>query len=252
MEEFLESIFWCFLAIGIVCFITSIFCFFKHCSLLREEEDEEIQINSKSQGVKKKILKKVAHSLRKLTTLRIQQLLKSLKIGYEAQCAICLDSIVSFKDEGERKNILGVLNKCSHIFHFDCVWKWIESNSSCPICRAATKVSTKNIQAVSSKTLIALVEKNSKRQSFRRQQIPPDLYKKHSSLKRDTLNHGSTLSLSSSIMSQWSKHSPIPDYNDNRSISIIDLPLAQNSHSITQSRPPKGAISSPNHTILEM
>ncbi len=44
--------------------------------------------------------------------------------------------------------VLGLL-KCGHVFHFECIWKWMQSRTKCPICRKYTKMSTDDIKAVS-------------------------------------------------------------------------------------------------------
>lgn len=52
--------------------------------------------------------------------------LKGSKQGLE--CAVCLSRF----DDTE---ILRLLPKCKHAFHLDCIDKWLESHSSCPLCR---------------------------------------------------------------------------------------------------------------------
>ena len=44
-----------------------------------------------------------------------------------SECVICCDTISD--------NILK-LNNCNHIFHKDCIYKWIHYNRTCPLCRA--------------------------------------------------------------------------------------------------------------------
>ncbi|EYU20442.1 hypothetical protein MIMGU_mgv1a025601mg [Erythranthe guttata] len=52
--------------------------------------------------------------------------LKGSKDGLE--CSVCLSRF----DESE---ILRLLPKCRHAFHMSCIDKWLESHSSCPLCR---------------------------------------------------------------------------------------------------------------------
>ncbi|KAK9101213.1 hypothetical protein Scep_024643 [Stephania cephalantha] len=52
--------------------------------------------------------------------------LKGEKEGLE--CAVCLSKF-------EDSELLRLLPKCKHAFHIGCVDKWLESHSSCPICR---------------------------------------------------------------------------------------------------------------------
>lgn len=44
----------------------------------------------------------------------------------EDQCAICLDGIST-----EEKTRLA----CSHGYHKECIYRWLDQNSTCPICR---------------------------------------------------------------------------------------------------------------------
>ncbi|KAK7412421.1 hypothetical protein VNO78_03880 [Psophocarpus tetragonolobus] len=50
------------------------------------------------------------------------------KQGEVIECSICLGTIV-------QDAITRVLPNCKHIFHLDCVDKWFNSNTTCPICR---------------------------------------------------------------------------------------------------------------------
>ena len=57
------------------------------------------------------------------------------------ECPICLDYIsydyIVKKDILNRKNCNGVLqlNKCKHIFHYNCLIEWFKRESTCPLCR---------------------------------------------------------------------------------------------------------------------
>lgn len=52
--------------------------------------------------------------------------LKGSKEGLE--CAVCLSRF-------EDTEILRLLPKCRHAFHMNCIDKWLENHSSCPLCR---------------------------------------------------------------------------------------------------------------------
>ncbi|KAK6140923.1 hypothetical protein DH2020_025316 [Rehmannia glutinosa] len=58
--------------------------------------------------------------------------LKGSKEGLE--CAVCLSKF----DDTE---ILRLLPKCRHAFHMNCIDKWLENHSSCPLCRYKFDVS---------------------------------------------------------------------------------------------------------------
>ena len=47
--------------------------------------------------------------------------------GEEAACSICMCEY----EEGEK---LTVLPGCTHAFHADCVFQWLESKPTCPAC----------------------------------------------------------------------------------------------------------------------
>ncbi|KAH6835826.1 hypothetical protein C2S53_006581 [Perilla frutescens var. hirtella] len=52
--------------------------------------------------------------------------LKGSKEGLE--CAVCLSRF-------EDTELLRLLPKCRHAFHMNCIDKWLENHSSCPLCR---------------------------------------------------------------------------------------------------------------------
>ncbi|RMZ92979.1 E3 ubiquitin- ligase RING1-like [Brachionus plicatilis] len=47
------------------------------------------------------------------------------------ECTICLNYF-------ERNDRLKIL-PCNHKFHSDCILKWVERNSNCPLCRRENK-----------------------------------------------------------------------------------------------------------------
>ncbi|KAJ4808418.1 RING/U-box superfamily protein [Rhynchospora pubera] len=50
--------------------------------------------------------------------------------GGWAQCAICL----SFLEEEE---MVRQLPECKHLFHVECIDKWLNSHATCPLCRSS-------------------------------------------------------------------------------------------------------------------
>ncbi|KAL3500576.1 hypothetical protein ACH5RR_039669 [Cinchona calisaya] len=52
--------------------------------------------------------------------------LKGSKQGLE--CAVCLSKF-------EETDVLRLLPRCKHAFHRNCIDKWLENHSSCPLCR---------------------------------------------------------------------------------------------------------------------
>ena len=43
----------------------------------------------------------------------------------ENECSICLENI----EEGSKKIV-----RCGHIFHGECIGKWLEDHDKCPLC----------------------------------------------------------------------------------------------------------------------
>ncbi|KAG6604984.1 RING-H2 finger protein ATL18, partial [Cucurbita argyrosperma subsp. argyrosperma] len=64
-----------------------------------------------------------------LLVRRYEELQRSDDRAEEEICSICLM-------EFARGDSVCVLPDCSHVFHFDCIEKWLERNRfTCPLCR---------------------------------------------------------------------------------------------------------------------
>ncbi|KAJ4959029.1 hypothetical protein NE237_026140 [Protea cynaroides] len=64
------------------------------------------------------------------------------------ECAVCLSKF-------EDIEILRLLPKCKHAFHIDCVDRWLESHSSCPLCRHKVEASDLTIFSCSNSMRIS-------------------------------------------------------------------------------------------------
>ncbi|AET00504.1 putative transcription factor C2H2 family [Medicago truncatula] len=53
---------------------------------------------------------------------------KMMKLYNESCCSICIQDF-------ENEELVRLLPKCSHIFHLECIDKWLVQQGSCPICR---------------------------------------------------------------------------------------------------------------------
>ncbi|KAE8678448.1 hypothetical protein F3Y22_tig00111409pilonHSYRG00119 [Hibiscus syriacus] len=53
--------------------------------------------------------------------------MRRMKVEGGGDCSICLEE---FKEDEEGSEM-----PCEHVFHSDCVEKWLRMNGSCPICR---------------------------------------------------------------------------------------------------------------------
>ncbi|KAL9224067.1 hypothetical protein vseg_000139 [Gypsophila vaccaria] len=69
--------------------------------------------------------------------------LKGAKHGL--QCSVCLA-------EFEDVELLRLLPKCKHAFHIHCIDQWLESHSTCPLCRQKVSVDDLNVVVHSSRS----------------------------------------------------------------------------------------------------
>lgn len=57
--------------------------------------------------------------------------------GCTDECAVCLN----VAEEGE---MMRLLPKCKHVFHIDCIDMWLNSHSTCPVCRTSARQTIKS------------------------------------------------------------------------------------------------------------
>lgn len=85
--------------------------------------------------------------LQRLKKIPYTQLL--VNMGNSNECVICLSDFVDGDDV--------IQLKCSknHIFHYECLTKWIQSDSNrhgqCPICRARIRTDSFSVEAVNNR-----------------------------------------------------------------------------------------------------
>ncbi|CAN1783977.1 E3 ubiquitin-protein ligase ATL6 [Linum perenne] len=66
----------------------------------------------------------------------IYSAVKGMKIGKDdLECAVCLNE---FEDD----ETLRLIPKCDHVFHPECIDAWLESHTTCPVCRANARMTT--------------------------------------------------------------------------------------------------------------
>ena len=59
-------------------------------------------------------------------------------------CSVCLESY-----SGDPCEVMvAFLPKCKHYFHFNCLWTWLDTHSTCPICRKEISYSANDLTAV--------------------------------------------------------------------------------------------------------
>lgn len=50
------------------------------------------------------------------------------------ECSICYNSFISEEEDNEEEQRCITL-KCKHIFHEECLSRWVQSSATCPLCR---------------------------------------------------------------------------------------------------------------------
>ncbi|CAN8253109.1 unnamed protein product [Cochlearia groenlandica] len=124
--------------INLISIILFVFCMFhllfrflrRHQILLDDVYDEEnaIALNGQIQTIINHQNSGVDQSLiNALPLFHYKTMI--IGLGHDlSDCAVCL---YEFKPEDE----LRLLPKCSHAFHVGCIDTWLQTNSTCPLCR---------------------------------------------------------------------------------------------------------------------
>jgi len=57
----------------------------------------------------------------------------NIRLNSQGCCSICLDDL----EEGDTlaKSKFPEVSSCGHIFHYDCLHKWLSNHDECPVCR---------------------------------------------------------------------------------------------------------------------
>ncbi|KVH99867.1 putative RING-H2 finger protein ATL12 [Cynara cardunculus var. scolymus] len=117
--------------IGILCAVFSLTFLILACLKFCNSDETTLQpahgiLSSRSRfsGIDKK-------TIESLPFFRFSSL-KGSKEGLE--CVVCLSKF-------EDSEVLRLLPRCRHAFHMNCIDKWLESHSSCPLCRYKFDVS---------------------------------------------------------------------------------------------------------------
>ena len=143
-------------------------------------------------------------------------------------CAICLEPLNnadnSINSSGD--SALGLL-RCGHIFHFECIWRWLRAHFNCPVCRTQAKLTVDDIKAIT----IAAFEKAVRSKTL------PSRYKKKSRNKK-IKGSGSKESMSISLSGA-----------ETDSSSPSGSPIRNNF--VSDSRSSNSSVSSLNFIILE-
>jgi len=70
------------------------------------------------------------------TQLELEQLQLAARLDPEAVCSICLCEWQEGAEEKQACQMPG----CGHVFHCECITKWLGLCNSCPVCRLSIKV----------------------------------------------------------------------------------------------------------------
>jgi hypothetical protein len=63
----------------------------------------------------------------------------------EEICTICLENINS---QPENEGMKEVALKCNHLFHSDCINKWLAFKHTCPTCREPVEINTREVSLI--------------------------------------------------------------------------------------------------------
>ncbi|CAK9177759.1 unnamed protein product [Ilex paraguariensis] len=106
-----------------------------HCIVVRTNNQEELPSSSSTNSSSNTT---ASNSTVALMAMCIYRQLECK----EETCAVCLSEF----NEGDE---IGILPKCAHIFHVQCINKWLCSNPNCPLRRAGIVPWPQNDVAVS-------------------------------------------------------------------------------------------------------
>ncbi|CAN4101067.1 unnamed protein product [Withania somnifera] len=80
-------------------------------------------------------------SIQKLPTFLFGETCKGAVNELESECPICLGL---FKDD----ELVKLLPDCEHVYHAQCINKWLVVHSNCPLCRASLHLNSITISEI--------------------------------------------------------------------------------------------------------
>lgn len=111
------------------------------------DSSDEVAIRLANTGLKKTAMKA-------LPIVEYRSANSKLPAGLATECPICLAEF----GEGEK---VRVLPNCNHRFHMECIDKWLNSHSSCPVCRHSLNLVSQNKKPSGTAPISEAVESNS-------------------------------------------------------------------------------------------
>jgi hypothetical protein len=85
-------------------------------------------------------------SLTSTASKEIFKSVASLKAMTNDLCSICLED---YNKGDADTTFIAMVKVCKHYFHFECLWRWLELHSSCPLCRESARLTEKDIKGTS-------------------------------------------------------------------------------------------------------
>ena len=77
----------------------------------------------------------------------------------DVSCPICFEEYT-----GDPRHVLvGYVLHCGHYFHFECIWKWLENNPNCPLCREDVLLKEDSIKGITLDEVVILEKEHKKR-----------------------------------------------------------------------------------------
>lgn len=122
------------MAIIIVVLISALFfmgffsIYIRHCS--ESAGGASVRPVTGAQRSRRAVARGLDHEVLETFPTFVYSEVKQLKIGKGAlECAVCLN-------EFEDNETLRLIPKCDHVFHPECIDAWLESHTTCPVCRS--------------------------------------------------------------------------------------------------------------------
>lgn len=138
-------------------------------------------------------------------------------LGGSSSCPICFDDY-----SGDPAEILmGKIKSCGHFYHFECIWTWLETRGSCPLCRETVTLKEDDIQAVALRHLLGELEKNKQDHALVNMTEPPTV-KDTSESAEQTADNIQPEDSPGGVVNDGFEDVPLEDTATNNSNSVTD------------------------------
>ncbi|MBA0736015.1 hypothetical protein Gogos_009611 [Gossypium gossypioides] len=98
-------------------------------ALLVESEINQETLMSRALAESRSEFERINNGMVAATESSIKEMIEKVKVeaGDEEKCMICLEEVEVGFEASQMP--------CSHVFHDDCIKKWLQQSHYCPICR---------------------------------------------------------------------------------------------------------------------